>query len=541
MADYIITLPNGDQFTIQTGTIDNTYDIPLVGQDAINYGDDFATAVTRLLTNFADETAPAYGTTRLAGQLWYDTTPLTGGLRVYDGSTWDNVALESGIVTIDGNQTINDTKTFTDAPAFTAAGSPFTVSSTTLVSNLNAELLDGNPPTNFASALQGLKADAAEVNIGNPPVDGYVYSSTSSGTRSWVAPTAGTGQIDPVDISDPGVASPNSMSIILSDDPTTAGQDPVTTAGLTFNGSTNTLTTTTFVGNLTGTATTATNATLAATATVASTVTLTNETGDSVTYPAFVNTATGDQQMHTITSLTFDSTAGTLTATNFVGNGSNITALNANNISSGTLAVGRGGTGVTTSTGSGSSFVLHTAPTFVTRISVPEIRNGGTGVDIQWNSVDALGTQDYTGTDNTSGAYVRDGDNNLRNVGFNEMITYAAASAGTTTLGQDTAGHSYRATNASGTRAFEVPATDSAIPNGAMWIIRNFTTSSGAVTIDSVLGSGDTLRHYNGSGTLVASVSGANPFTLARGGIATVVKVADGEYEMWGIGITGGA
>ena len=56
MADYIITLPNGDQFTIQTGTIDNTYDIPLVGQDAINYGDDFATAFTRLLTNFADET-----------------------------------------------------------------------------------------------------------------------------------------------------------------------------------------------------------------------------------------------------------------------------------------------------------------------------------------------------------------------------------------------------------------------------------------------------------------------------------------------------
>jgi len=182
MADYIITLPNGSQITIQSGTIDNQYDIPLVGQDAINYGDDFATAFMRLLTNFAHTSAPSFGTQRTAGQLWYDTTPLTGGLRVYDGSTWDNIALESGIVTIDGNQTINDTKTFSDAPAFIAGGTPFTVNSTTQVDNLNSEFLGGLASTAFATAAQGVKADNAEVNIGNPGVDGYVYSSTAAGS-----------------------------------------------------------------------------------------------------------------------------------------------------------------------------------------------------------------------------------------------------------------------------------------------------------------------------------------------------------------------
>lgn len=541
MADYIITLPNGDQFTIQSGTINNTYDIPLVGQDAINYGDDFATAFTRLLTNFADEVAPSYGTTRLAGQLWYDTTPLTGGLRVYDGSTWDNVALESGIVTIDGNQTINDTKTFSSAPAFDASGSPFTVTSTTQVSNLNASLLEGNASTAFATAAQGLKADAAEVNIGNPPIDGYVYSSTASGTRTWVAPTAGSGTIDPVDISDPGISDPGTMNVILSDLPATPGQDPVTTANLTFDGSSNTLTTTNFVGNLTGTATQADNATLAATATVASTVSLTNDAGDTVAYVAFSNNATGNEGLHTNAGLLFNSSSATLTATNLAGNGSNITALNANNVSSGTLAVGRGGTGVTTATGTGSAFVMHTSPTFVTQITVPVINNAS-GVTLRYNGSNMFGTQDRTAATNTSGGFIFDNDGNNLDIGFNQMRTETlSTSAGVSLFSIDTAGHSYRSTHSSGEKIYQTEASisDSNIPNGSMWIVRNFTSSTGTVKIQG--GTSSTVRHYNGSGTIVSTSGSTNPFFLARGGVATVVKVAPGEYEMWGIGITGGA
>jgi hypothetical protein len=53
---------------------------------------------------------------------------------------------------------------------------------------------------------------------------------------------------------------------------------------------------------------------------------------------------------------------GRIDTTGFSGNGSQLTALNAANVSTGTLAVARGGTGVTTSTGSGS-VVLSASPT----------------------------------------------------------------------------------------------------------------------------------------------------------------------------------
>ena len=48
------------------------------------------------------------------------------------------------------------------------------------------------------------------------------------------------------------------------------------------------------------------------------------------------------------TGVYLDTTAGKLTATSFAGNGANITNLNMGNAASGTLAVGRGGTGATT-------------------------------------------------------------------------------------------------------------------------------------------------------------------------------------------------
>jgi hypothetical protein len=53
---------------------------------------------------------------------------------------------------------------------------------------------------------------------------------------------------------------------------------------------------------------------------------------------------------------------GTAQATTFSGSGASLTALNAGNVSTGTLAVARGGTGTTTSTGTGS-VVLSASPT----------------------------------------------------------------------------------------------------------------------------------------------------------------------------------
>lgn len=59
--------------------------------------------------------------------------------------------------------------------------------------------------------------------------------------------------------------------------------------------------------------------------------------------------------------------SGTVAANAVTGNGSGLTALDAGDISAGTLAVARGGTGVTTSTGTGN-VVLSTSPTLVTPV-----------------------------------------------------------------------------------------------------------------------------------------------------------------------------
>ena len=546
MTDYNVQFPDGTPLVIQTGTINNTYDIPLVGQDAINYGDDFATAYIRLLSNFAYTSAPSFGTTRTAGQLWYDTTPSTGGLNVFDGTGWDAVPIDSNVVHIAGAETITGLKTFSVAPDFTNAGEPFTVNSTTTVANLSASTLDGNASTAFATALQGTKADAAEVNIGNPPVSGYIYSSTTGGVRLWISPTAGSGQVEPVDITDPGVTSPATMSVLLVDDPT-GSQDSVTDGGLTYNGTTNTLSTTLFIGNLTGTASAATLATTATTATTATQVTISSidgNTSDTTMYPVLVaaNTAT-DQVPHLDgAALSYNASSNTLSSTQFVGGGVGLTGLAAGNISSGILAVARGGTGVSTSTGSGSAFVLSTSPTFTTSIITPLINNSS-GVTIQWNGTNQFGSQDSSANGNSSGAFVFDSGANNRNVGFNEMdTTDYAVSAGVTLFNRTSAGHSFRSTHSSGAKIYQTEATivDIPVPNGSLWIVRNLSTSTGTVTVQA--GTGNTLRHYDGSGgTPPATVGAANPFTLARGGIATVLKVADGEYDMWGIGLTGGA
>lgn len=92
-------------------------------------------------------------------QLWFDSGK-TGSIRHrnkdYNNNTWgswyvlldnNNYAgtLDSRYVTLTTNQTVSGIKTFSTQQKFTVATgtSPFTVSSTTVVSNLNADMLDG--------------------------------------------------------------------------------------------------------------------------------------------------------------------------------------------------------------------------------------------------------------------------------------------------------------------------------------------------------------------------------------------------------------
>jgi len=107
---------------------------------------------------------------------------------------------------------------------------------------------------------------------------------------------------------------------------------------------------------------------------------------------------------------------GTAAATDFSGSGASLTSLNAGNISSGTLAVARGGTGVTSSTGSGS-VVLSTSPTLVTPVlGTPTSGNlsnctaDGTS-SVGYRDVPAVGTKTTSYTLQTAdvGKYVQVG------------------------------------------------------------------------------------------------------------------------------------
>jgi hypothetical protein len=93
------------------------------------------------------------------------------------------------------------------------------------------------------------------------------------------------------------------------------------------------------------------NSATATTATTATNVTLTNEATDTTCFPLFVDTATGDQDAKTNTTLTFNSNTATLATTTFSGalSGNATTASNATLAAglSAQLVVASGGTNLT--------------------------------------------------------------------------------------------------------------------------------------------------------------------------------------------------
>ena len=73
---------------------DTQTDLQLVGQNAVSYGLDVAQSFFFLLENFAKIDAPA---NKILGQLWYDITADALTVKVWNGSTWDEMApLELG-------------------------------------------------------------------------------------------------------------------------------------------------------------------------------------------------------------------------------------------------------------------------------------------------------------------------------------------------------------------------------------------------------------------------------------------------------------
>lgn len=84
---YSITNSSGTTYTVTDGTINNTFDIDLIGRGYVGYGTALNTNFLRMLENFASGTAPTKPT---LGQLWYDSVNNT--IKVYNGASFVKIS-----------------------------------------------------------------------------------------------------------------------------------------------------------------------------------------------------------------------------------------------------------------------------------------------------------------------------------------------------------------------------------------------------------------------------------------------------------------
>lgn len=133
MSTYTINKSDGTTLvTVPEATINTTAcSLALVGRRAVSYGEVIAENFVKLLENFANTTAPA---APLEGQLWFDKD--SDILKLWKGNAWRTIVdtASSGSTSVSAEQLISTASTGT---------SPFLVSSTTKVENLNCDYVDG--------------------------------------------------------------------------------------------------------------------------------------------------------------------------------------------------------------------------------------------------------------------------------------------------------------------------------------------------------------------------------------------------------------
>ena len=76
---------NNGTLVVEDNTINNDTSLSLPGRNTTAYGTSIAENFLHLLENFANRTEPS---NPVEGQLWYDTTPGSTQLKLYDGTTW---------------------------------------------------------------------------------------------------------------------------------------------------------------------------------------------------------------------------------------------------------------------------------------------------------------------------------------------------------------------------------------------------------------------------------------------------------------------
>lgn len=256
-----------------------------------------------------------------------DTGTLTA--TAFVGPLTGNVTGNASTVTTNANLTgpITSVGNATSIASQTGIGSKFVVdTSPTLVTPvLGVATATSINKVAFTAPATGSTltiADGATLTVSaNATITNGTHSGTNTGDQTNITGNAGT-----VTVADAGG---DTTTWVLLGTSQTGSLSPATDAGLTYNATTDTLTTTTFSGALSGNASTATalqNArTIGGTSfdgtanIVPTTITVAAESGDATCFPLFATATTGDLQPKTHASFTLDSTTGNLAANNLSG------------------------------------------------------------------------------------------------------------------------------------------------------------------------------------------------------------------------------
>lgn len=211
----------------------------------------------------------------------------------------------------------------------------------------------------------------------DPGTTGQVLTSNGAGVPPTWEPAGGSGTVTSV-----GLTMPSGFSV---------GGSPVTTSGTLA-------VTTTLNGNLRGNGSGFTTGAVALGSEVSGTLPVANGGTGTTT-----STGTGNVVLSASPTLSGTITGGTFAGTH-TGDGSGLTSLDAGDISAGTLAVARGGTGTTTSTGTGN-VVLSASPTLTGTTTAATV--AATTVTVGGNNVcQSTGTNCPTGGAQTAFATI---------------------------------------------------------------------------------------------------------------------------------------
>lgn len=236
-------------------------------------------------------------------------------------------------------------------------------------------------------------------------------------------------------------------------------------------------------------------ATLSGTATNATNLTVTDDTATNATYYPSFALGTSSNQAHRVSStkLTFNPSTGILASTGFSGSGSAITAINAANISTGTLAVARGGTaGNATPTAGAVAYGSGTAYAFTAVGTTGQVLASAAGSAPTWADQNTLSVGSATNATNSTNA------NNV-------AITADSASSGThyVHFGAVTTGNTPVKISSSG--LYFQPSTATLTVGGALTVGGNLTVNGTTTTVNSTTTSVDDPIFTIGGDTAPAS------------------------------------